>query len=61
MKQEQNQTGKIEEVVKTKISEKESLLEQWQIIEKEANYLAKTDRSNLSWRELLSRSHECSN
>ncbi len=31
----------------------------WKEIEKSMEYLRKTDRSGLTWRELLGRPHEC--
>ncbi|KKQ18691.1 MAG: hypothetical protein US31_C0002G0036 [Berkelbacteria bacterium GW2011_GWA1_36_9] len=33
----------------------------WKEIKESIDYLVKTDRSNLSWRELLGRPHECNN
>lgn len=61
MKRNQNKIDKIEETAKDEALEKKSLIKKWRIIEIEANNLVKTDRSHLSWRELLSRPHECGN
>ena len=44
---------------RSRLKADQNLDRNWKEIEKSMEYLRKTDRSGLTWRELLGRPHEC--